>query len=200
MYRRRLRRASERSPRPRGGRLTAVGHARRGRVSVGGGERPRPPVLPRQGRRLRPHRRDHDPTRARGRALRRAARDQGQPLSFSALFSRANSRSRFAGGVAQARFCLQIDFQPDEHSFGTPQACSRCRDSILASDVLAAARTRPRPVCRVARMARFGVRSGSLERSLEGRFRTTKPCRRTGANGRERLHHLDKLGVTGSSP
>ncbi len=53
---------------------------------------------------------------------------------------------------------------------------------------------------RVARMARIGVRSGSLKCSATARLRPTMRLERTRANCCERLHQLDKLGVTGSSP
>src|SRR5262249_122442 len=50
-------------------------------------------------------------------------------------------------------------------------------------------------------------KNGKVRRSLgfarafaRGCFRATERCRRTDEIGCERLHHLDKLGVTGSSP
>jgi hypothetical protein len=52
----------------------------------------------------------------------------------------------------------------------------------------------------VARMARISVRSGSLNRSVADRFRSTIRFERTHSHWRERPPRVDKLGVTGSSP
>jgi len=70
----------------------------------------------------------------------------------------------------------------------------------LVCDILATLPTSSS--ARVARQVRQDsafVRVRSRVRSGWG-FRSTKRSRRTGANWSERLHQIDKLGVTGSSP